>query len=293
MTDPVKSRGFDVPAAASLLTIYEYTATTSQTGWLEHLRGIATLFELKGPSFFHKHPARALFIFIRMSIVFATVIWRERSYLERSEWQDFLIAAEDEEETLQGIRIVNLLARVSGLIQGMLQPHNNPQSDWSSILDDLADWHQTWSRCLPACLPRSVPAGSSTEHTVLRKILWYTRLNVAAAFCQYHAAIILVHKWSHRSATQDSAMEPHPATVQEHALSICQSIPYLLAEEHSHLGAFYLLFPAYVACQALNPEQAERQWLAGILAQVARDKGIAIAKNLVHKLEEGQMGGKE
>ena len=306
LRNPDQNSEFDVLAAACLLTIYEYTAFTSEIGWLQHLRGIANLFQMKGPSYFHKHPARALFIFMRMNIIFASIIWREKTFLEQPEWQDFLISEHTDEVTLQAIRITNLLARLPGLIQDadhqatnqQSQKLENPNRPWLNLLDDLADWYRKWTNTLPLHLPHAVPSSiTEAKYTspLYWKNIWYTRLDVAAAFCQYHAIVILVHRWLQpQSLTPSSSQDQinsHLTTANHHAMAICKSIPYFLAGDHANSGAFHLLFPAYVACQSTTVTQPERYWLLGILNSVAGDKGIAIASNLVDKINQRGVSG--
>ena len=170
LMDSSQAQEFDVLGAACLLTVYEYTAFTSKTGWLEHLRGIAALFRLKGPSCFQVHPFRALFSFMRMSIMFAALTWQERSFLEEDEWQKILV--DGDELTAHTSRITNLLARFPGLIEDTQVCKRNQEMCVSErringnteivralyqTLEDLESWYQVWRISFPSQLPESMP----------------------------------------------------------------------------------------------------------------------------------------
>lgn len=289
VADPARCGEFDLLAAVCLLTIYEYTAATSETGWLEHLRGISTLFRLKGPEFFHTQPARSLFILQRMNIICGAMIWRERSFLEGKDWQDFLTQYANDECTRQTIRITNLLARIPGFIEdGLHAGFDQARRQWDELFAELDEWYEFWVTHLPEHLPQTKQR-LPDQPELFESTLWYTRLEVAAAFCQYHATILLRHKWTYRTSPQQAEdLERHQTVTRPHALAICQSIPYFLLSEHSYSGAFYLLFPAFVACQAFQPEHPERQWILDVLARLAGDLGVAVAARLADQVAQLQ-----
>ena len=123
LVDMSQTNDFDLLAAACLLAIYEYTAMTSNTGWLKHLQGIATLLEQRGASHFRKQPYRALLSFVRTSILFASLWSGERSFLEREEWTRVL--STDDKVDSQTTSMTNLLARFPGLIEDARRQSRN------------------------------------------------------------------------------------------------------------------------------------------------------------------------
>ena len=304
LVDMSQTNDFDLLAAACLLAIYEYTAMTSNTGWLKHLQGIATLLEQRGASHFRKQPYRALLSFVRTSILFAALWSGERSFLEREEWTRVL--STDDKVDSQTTSMTNLLARFPGLIEDARRQRRNQATGASpnesletahglrTVLNDLESWNEKCSIVIQEHLPKSIPqpfdcqVGSTDPCT---DIFWYTRLDVAASFCQYHALSILAHKWLHHLDADQDPDNWHCATTHQHAIAIHKSVSYFLIPEHSLAGAFHLLFPAYMACQALAAAQPERARLVEVLNTMAEDKGIAIARQLVEQVNRRKSQG--
>jgi hypothetical protein len=84
-----------------------------------------------------------------------------------------------------------------------------------------------------------------------------------------------------RIHTNDALLFPGEVRdAQEVAIEICKSVHYHLLDHHSSAGAFYLLFPLYMAFQAFAPASREAGWLQAMMMHIANLSGFEISREL-------------
>ena len=78
-------------------------------------------------------------------------------------------------------------------------------------------------------------------------------------------------------------------TTREWALEICRSMQYMLLDRHGSITTFFILVPARVAYDSLNPMSQEAAWLAGFLKDLSDNSGFGVSRNALRFLPNRQM----
>ncbi|KAI9694256.1 MAG: hypothetical protein M1820_009114 [Bogoriella megaspora] len=77
---------FDTLAAVTALSMFEYVALTTYTGYIRHTQALARIVEHRGPEAFYQYPEKAILQAQRPLIMIQGLGARKRCFLERPEW---------------------------------------------------------------------------------------------------------------------------------------------------------------------------------------------------------------
>ncbi|KIA76025.1 C6 zinc finger domain protein [Aspergillus ustus] len=109
---PRYQRGAETLAAAILLNIYEIQDNISPLSWLAHAQGLATIIQLRGPEAHRTGFGTTLLKSCRSILVAEAFIRGGRCFLDKPEWQSFLVEiAESETKSSRGSKLGILVDR--------------------------------------------------------------------------------------------------------------------------------------------------------------------------------------
>ncbi|CAI6340326.1 unnamed protein product [Periconia digitata] len=155
-------------ATCFLLGLYEYMCNPHSTyGWQNHVRGVETLLQLRGPHAFRSGFSHKLFAGVRLEIICLSMVNRKATYLGTSEWLRIPWSEKSTPKSYSN-RILDLLAQIPQLLESLDGLHNNDplnRHSWDTLLEacwKLDDAAQKWSvDFYPIC----APVFSNSPHT--------------------------------------------------------------------------------------------------------------------------------
>ncbi|KAL4864446.1 hypothetical protein BDV12DRAFT_11854 [Aspergillus spectabilis] len=112
ISHPRNARGAETLATAILLNIYEMQDGVSPLSWLAHARGLATIIQLRGPEAHRTGFGTTLLKSCRAMLVSEAFIRGGRCFLDKPEWQIFLMdMANSESKSTTGSQLGILVDR--------------------------------------------------------------------------------------------------------------------------------------------------------------------------------------
>lgn len=271
----------------------QFLVSEGQNGWMNHARGLESLFERRGVDRMASLPSLIVLEKSRPSMIFAAIVLRENTITARPEWKVLPWSHYPDRETALK-RLIDIMADCPKLffLRARIEQSQTTldvkalqtrslENETLHVLHNLHHWEHEWGLSVndtyievesPATTPVTLePLGIPTP--IWPTILRYKSPYHANTLTFYHGAVILVLRLLNGlklSLQQDHETEAIHKQIHNAGVFICRSVDYHLDQTWSEMGSLDLLFPLRMAYEAVGKEEpAVSMWLKNVLDDIS------------------------
>ena len=292
LSDPRRHSSYEILESVILMTLFETLMSNKKDGWIAHSLGMQRLFELRGPETFQRNPERNMFEIARPTIIYASLVMRQRTILSQRRWKD-VPWANDPKEKLLYHYVVDILADCPDLIcikdRALLLEDTEVRLKAMKVfitaarskLDELRAWKATWDAKEPSCCmeisPTSDPPLCQNRNGEVPIKAWKTEYSFKSIYhcvtiAIYHSLRIHLHRMmkGHDAEADAITLQTAESETFTSGIEICRIVSYHMEMARKGEGSFAFMFPLRMAWEAVHEQEPNvGKWLQNILAEIA------------------------